>query len=332
MRQITPVLLLMLLMAVLPARAAAPALELREDVREFVREMAQRHGFRAAALEQTLREARVIESIIRAMDAPSTALPWHAFRARHVTGARLRGGLQFWAEHAEWLDKASARHGVPSEIIVATIGVETQFGRRTGNVRVLDALNTLAFHYPRRAAFFRGELEQFLLLARENGLVLNQVRGSFAGAIGIPQFLPSSYRKYAVDFDGDGVRDLRQMADAIGSVANYYRSFGWREGEAVMIPVDVAESALDPLLAGGIQPHMTVAGFRSRGVVPLEPVAEDALAALFSAETDAGIRYWLGLTNFHVITRYNRSINYALLIHELSTALRQARGTADSRP
>lgn len=329
--QVLP-LMFFLLWAWMPAFAAAPRAELAADIRDFAQAMAQRHGFSQSALEHTLREAKVIDSIIRAMDAPSTALPWHEFRKRHITEARVRSGLQFWSEHAAWLAKASEQHGVPPEIMVATIGVETLFGKRTGNVRVLDALNTLAFHYPRRAAFFQGEFEQFLLLARENGLAINAVRGSFAGAIGIPQFLPSSYRKYAVDFDGDGIRDLRRMADAIGSVANYYRAFGWREHDAVIIPVDVGDTAIDPLLAGGIQPHMSVAEFRKRGVLPLEPVSDDAQAALFGAETAAGMRYWLGLNNFYVITRYNRSINYAMVIHELSTALRQARDEARGSP
>lgn len=291
----------------------------------FAAHMAERHGFDAAALEKTLRETRFLHSIIRAMDAPATALPWHEFRARHVTEARIRGGLQFWQEHQSLLERAAARFRVPPELIVATIGVETLYGKLTGNVVVLDALATLAFGYPRRAEFFRGELEQYLLLQRENTQLGPGVRGSFAGAIGIPQFMPGSYRKFAVDFDSDGVRDLRRVADAIGSVANYYREFGWSEGEPVVIPVDAGDSALDALLGLGLKPHLAVAEYRKRGVVPLEPVADDALATLFSTQSAAGPRYWLGLQNFYVITRYNRSINYAMVVHELAQALRQGR-------
>lgn len=306
------------------SRTDLPA-ELPAERRAFVQDMVERHGFARPVLERALRETKFIGSIIRAMDAPSTALPWHEFRARHVNDARIAGGLKFWNENAELLERAAATYQVPPEIIVATIGIETMYGRRTGNVNVMDALATLAFGYPRRADFFRGELEQFLLLARENDWKLNAVKGSFAGAIGIPQFIPSSYRKYAVDFDGDGHRDLRQVADAIGSVGHYYRQFGWQQGATVVVPVDVGNTVLEPLLAAGIAPHTTVADFRRHGVVPLEPVAGDALATLIVTETEVGPRYWLGLNNFYVITRYNRSINYAMVVQELAWTLRQQR-------
>jgi membrane-bound lytic murein transglycosylase B len=266
------------------------------------------------------------------MDAPATALPWHEFRPRHITDARIKAGLQFWTENQVLLEKAAAEFRVPPEMVVATIGVETIYGRRTGTIGVLDALTTLAFSYPRRAEFFRGELENYLLLARENSIPLNSLKGSFAGAIGIPQFMPSSYRKYAVDFDGDGIRDLRRVADAVGSVANYYRQFGWREGEAVIVPVDVGDTVLDALLAAGIAPHTTVAEFRKRGIVPLEPAPDDALATLFMVQSEAGPRYWLGLNNFYVITRYNRSINYAMAVHELAVSLRRQRQASGVLP
>lgn len=317
------------------SRAELPA-ELPTDRQAFVQEMVERHGFARPALERALRETKFLGSIIRAMDAPSTALPWHEFRARHVNDVRITGGLKFWNEHADVLERAAAAYQVPPEIIVATIGIETMYGRRTGNVNVLDALVTLAFGYPRRADFFRSELEQFLLLTRENDWKLNAVRGSFAGAIGIPQFIPGSYRKYAVDFDGDGHRDLRQVADAVGSVANYYRQFGWQQGAPVVIPVDVGNTMLDAMLAAGIAPHTSVAEFRKRGLLPLEPVGDDLLATLIAAEGETGPRYWLGLNNFYVITRYNRSINYALVVHELASILRQQRlraaGTAPAAP
>jgi len=314
---------IVLMLAAFPATHAAG---LNADAQVFVQEMADRHGFQRETLERLLRGTNFLSSIIRAMDAPSTALPWHAFRPRHVNDARFEGGLRFWAEHAALLERAAAEYRVAPEIIVATIGIETLYGRNTGRVSVLDALATLAFGYPRRAAFFRGELEQFLLLARENGWPPDSVRGSFAGAIGVPQFLPSSYRKYAVDFDGDGRRDLRGVADAIGSVANYYREFGWRMGEPVVIPADPGASELDPLLAAGIAPHLPVGEFRKRGVLPLDPVADDMPAALIVVEADTGPRHFLALNNFYVITRYNRSINYAMAVQELAAMLRQLRG------
>lgn len=311
---------------------AAPAVhaaesrpELTAEAQAFVQDMVERHGFERSALERALRNTKFLSSIVRAMDAPSTALPWHEFRTRHITDARINGGLRFWAENAAVLERAAAEYQVPPEIIVATIGIETLFGRLTGNVNVLDALTTLAFGYPRRADFFRGELEQFLLLTRDNGWGLNSVKGSFAGAIGVPQFMPSSYRKYAVDFDGDGRIDLRQFTDAIGSVANYYRQFGWQHGAPVVVPADIGNTAPEPLLGAGLLPHTTVAEFRKRGVLPLEPVADDAPASFFSVETEVGKRYWLGLKNFYVITRYNRSINYAMVVQELAWTLRQQR-------
>jgi len=325
-----------LVVAASVAHAAAPRPELAADAQAFVQDMVERHGFERTALERALRNTKFLSSIVRAMDAPSTALPWHEFRTRHITDSRINGGLKFWAENAAALERAALEYRVPPEIIVATIGIETLFGRLTGNVNVLDALTTLAFGYPRRADFFRGELEQFLLLTRENGWGLNSVKGSFAGAIGVPQFLPSSYRKYAVDFDDDGRIDLRQVTDAIGSVANYYRQFGWQQDAPVIVPADVGNTVLEPLLGAGLLPHTSVAEFRKRGLVPLEPVADNVLASLFSAQTEVGTRYWLGLNNFYVITRYNRSINYAMVVHELASALRQQRlratGSATANP
>jgi membrane-bound lytic murein transglycosylase B len=214
---------------------------------------------------------------------------------------------------------------VPEEVIVSTIGIETHYGRNTGGFRVLEALSMLAFQYPPRAAFFRRELEEYLLLSREAGLDPMAVRGSYAGAIGIPQFLPSSYRAYAVDFDGDGMRDLiGTPADAIGSVANYYRQFGWRAGETVVVPAEASASSADIARIGDIKPQSPVGELRRRGVVPLAPVGDEAEAALFSVETETGTRYWLGLNNFYVITRYNRSINYAMAVIELANELNMA--------
>ena len=317
-----------LLLSILPAWSMTPAAGLPPEIETFVQDMVERHGFDRKALTKAFRASTFQTGIIRAMDAPATALPWHEFRLRHIQDVRIENGLRFWAEHAALLERAAAEYQVPPEIIVATLGIETLYGRRTGTVSVLDALTTLAFGYPRRAGFFRGELEQFLLLARETGWALNTARGSFAGAIGIPQFLPGSYRRYAVDFDGDGRRDLNRVADAIGSVANYYRSFGWRAGGPVVAPVEIGEAPLDDLLAAGLEPHATVAQFRQRGVIPLEPTMDDATAALFAVEAETGPRYFLGFNNFYVITRYNRSINYAMVVQELATLLRLRRAQA----
>ena len=305
-----------------PGNAQAP---LDPDVAAFVDEMVERHQFRRADLQRLFAKVQVRPSIIRAMTAPATARPWYEFRGSYVNSLRIEAGARFWRVHAAAIARASREYGVPEEVIVATIGVETNYGRTMGNFRIVDALSTLAFQYPPRADFFRRELEEFLLLARETGLDPGAVKGSYAGAIGIPQFLPSSYRTYAVDFDGDGKRDLvGTPADAIGSVANYYRQYGWREGEAAAVPAEAEGSSVDTVKVGDIKPQTPVGELRRRGVVPLSAVADEAQAALFVLETETGPRYWLGLNNFYVITRYNRSINYAMAVLELANELNLA--------
>lgn len=305
------------------AAAAGAHQPLRPEVEAFVVGMARRHDFNREALRRVFAKVQPRPAIIRAMAAPATTRPWHEFRDRFVDAARISDGVSFWAQHAPVLDRASRVYGVPPEIIVAIIGIETRYGRDTGSFRVLDALATLAFDYPRRAEYFLGELEQYLLLAREAGVNALDPKGSYAGAMGIPQFMPGSYRKYAVDFDGDGRRDLwNNAADAIGSVANYLQSFGWQAGEIIVIPAETGDSTLDTTVAAGIKPVVKVGYLRQHGIVPLTPVSDEAEAALFSVETELGPRFWLGFQNFYVITRYNRSINYAMAVFELARELR----------
>jgi membrane-bound lytic murein transglycosylase B len=306
-----------------PAGAVAQAQRpLSPETEVFIGEMVEKHQFDPAALRRLFGRVQPLPSVLRAVSAPGTARPWHDFRARNVDPARISGGIAFWREHAGILAKARQQYGVPEEIIVATIGIETLYGRNTGSFRVLEALATLAFNYPPRAALFRGELEAYLLLVRESGVDAMKTRGSYAGAMGIPQFLPSSFRRYAVDFDADGKRDLMSVADAIGSVANYYREFGWQAGATVVVPVTVTGADIEALVQAGIKPHLKVAEMRRLGVTPAAPVDDSAEAALFVVETEAGPRYWLGLNNFYVITRYNRSVNYALAVYELALELR----------
>ena len=313
-------LALALLVVDAPARAQQA---LAPEIETFIGEMADKHQFDPGALRSLFGRAQPRPEILRAISTPITALPWHEFRGRFMDAARINGGIRFWREHAATLEKASREFGVPEEIIVATIGVETLYGRNTGTHRVLEALAMLAFQYPPRAALFRSELEQYLLLVREAGFDAMGIRGSYAGAIGIPQFLPSSYRRYAVDFNGDGRRDLMKTpADAIGSVANYYKSFGWRRGEGITVPAEVDPGNAQPLLEIGLLPQLSVRELRRFGVMPAAAVDEGAKAALFTAEAATGPLYWLGLNNFYVITRYNRSVNYALVVQELARELR----------
>jgi len=298
---------------------------LRPEMEAFIAHMQTKHGYDSAGLRKLLQQVQLRPSIIRAMSAPSTARPWFEYRRRIVDPVRIEKGVRFWRENAAALERASREFGVPAELIVATIGVETLYGRNMGTLKVLDALSTLAFDYPPRAEYFRGELEEYLLLTREAGVRPGTLRGSYAGAIGIPQFLPSSYRKYAVDFDGDGRRDLvDSAADAIGSIANYYRSFGWKKGAPTIVSAEPGEADVGPILAGGIRPHITIAELRSRGVIVQEPVDDTAEATVFYVQTDAGPKLLLGLNNFYVITRYNRSINYAMAVWELALAVKAA--------
>jgi len=313
-----------LVLAAAPTLAAA---QLAPELEAFIQDMVHKHQFSDESLRRTFAKVEPNPAVISAISAPFTARPWHEFRSRNVDAVRINGGVKFWREHAATLARARREFGVPEEIIVATIGVESIYGRRTGGYGVLEALTMLAFNYPPRAELFRSELEHFLLLAREARLDATRVKGSFAGAIGIPQFLPSSYRRYAVDFDGDGRRDLTSsVADAIGSVANYYKAHGWREGQIIAVPAAVGTDGVAELLELGIKPRLNVGELKRRGVSPAEPLEEDPAAALFVVESETGPSYWLGLNNFYVITRYNRSVNYALAVRELSRELRAQYG------
>ena len=301
--------------------AAVP--QLRPEIEAFVEEFASKHAYDGAQLRRLLLQAQMRPSIIRAMTTPGTARPWFEYKRRIVDATRIDNGVRFWLANAPALERASREFGVPEELIVATIGIETLYGRNMGNFRLIDALSTLAFDYPPRAELFRKELEEYLRLARDGGFDPLASRGSYAGAIGIPQFLPSSYRKYAIDFDGDGRRDLiGSVADAIGSVANYYRSFGWLTGGPVVVQAESGDAELGPLLAAGIRPHTKIAELRSRGLVIQQPVDDGAEATLFFVQEESGPRLLLGLNNFYVITRYNRSINYAMAVWELARELR----------
>ncbi len=289
----------------------------------FVEDMAAKHGYARVQLRELLGSVRFRPSIIRAMSTPGTARPWFEYRNRIVEPTRIEAGVRFWLANTQALERAGREFGVPAEIIVATIGIETLYGRNTGSFRVLDALATLAFDYPPRAAFFRGELEEYLLLSRESGLDVGRVRGSYAGAIGIPQFLPSSYRKYAVDFDGDGKPDLvGSVADAIGSVANYYQKSGWQSGATAILRIDMGEADIGSLLAAGYKPHAPAKELRKRGLAVPASVHDDTEAAVFKVEGESGPELWLALNNFYVITRYNRSVNYAMAVHDLAQEIK----------
>jgi membrane-bound lytic murein transglycosylase B len=288
---------------------------------QFIDEMVAKHQFRRDELENVFARAQHLPAVIEAISRPATIKPWPEYRAAFVNPKRIRLGLEFWGKYRQTLRRAEKKYGVPQEIIIAVIGVETIYGQNAGNFRVLDALTTLAFDYPRRADFFRAELENYLLLAREQQFDLLAIRGSYAGAIGIPQFMPSSYRNYAVDFNGNLKIDLlREDRDAIGSVANYLQGYGWIRGEPVAVRAQVGEEACP----GEIRTPRNLAEWAATGVMPGADFAPDKSARLVDFTVEDGKEFWLAFNNFEVITRYNNSDFYAMSVFQLAEELKMA--------
>jgi len=309
------------------AAAAVPYVR-RQEVREFIAEMVVKHGFVKDELHALFARSRFQPAIVKAVAPPTEARAksWQAYRALFLTRERIEAGIEFGERHREALKRASASYGVPEEIIVAIIGVETVYGRNLGRYRVIDALTTLAFDYPPRAEYFRGELENFLLYAREAGVDVLRVKGSYTGAIGIPQFMPGSYRRYAVDLDGDGRQDLSaSFADAIGSVANFLKAHGWQAGQPVAFAAQVEGVTYRKLLEAGIKPSYRYGDLAEVGVTADGQTDADALCALIELETPgAASEYLVGLSNFYVLTRYNRSSFYASAVLALAQAVKSA--------
>lgn len=295
--------------------------EARPDVRAFIDDMVARHGFAGDELRATFAQVQRVEPALQSIQ-PAQPPVWAEFHAQFVNDKRIAAGLDFWRANRASLERAERDYGVAPEVVVAIIGVETYYGRHAGRFRVIDALTTLAFDYPARARFFRGELEQYLLFARDDGVDVFSVKGSYAGAIGIPQFMPGSARRYAVDFDGDGHIDLRASpADAIGSIANFLRRHGWRPGEAVQLRVKATNGdAWRAYADGSTAPsHPLVELVQSGLEADIPPEAAAARASVVDLEGDVR----LGLQNFHVITRYNRSALYAAAVADLAEALKE---------
>jgi membrane-bound lytic murein transglycosylase B len=305
------------------ACAATADYEGRAEVRAFIDDMAAKHDFASEELTRLFGQAAFRQDIIDAMTRPAERRPWHSYRPIFITERRIDGGVEFWREHEEILQRAEERFGVPPEFVTAIIGVETSYGRNTGRHRVLDSLATLAFDYPPRGSFFRGELEQYLILAREEHFDPLELTGSYAGAMGKPQFIPSSYRHYAIDFDGDGQRDLfNSIADVVGSVANYFKVHGWAAGAPVVSPATVRGENYRTLIERGIKPHTSAGEFAAFGVETAGALPADAPATLIELEGGDGQEYWVALNNFYVITRYNRSSLYAMAVYQLAEEIR----------
>lgn len=313
---------------------AAPRVPIEQARAQFVQDTAAKYGVDPAYIESVLANAQIRDSIIAAMSRPAEAKPWRDYRPIFLTDARINGGRQFMADNRDVLASAEARFGVPAEIITAIIGVETGYGANKGSYPVVDALYTLAFAYPRtgdpakaaredqRERFFRDELAQLFALGKETGLDITTLKGSYAGAMGWGQFMPSSYRDYAVDGDGDGRRDLfDSKADAVASIANYFvKKGGWVRGGPVAVRAthDPAAQAFEP---DALEPVYTLADLEARGYRPLGPVPAGATAVPLRLDGAEGVEYWLGFRNFYAITRYNISKHYAMAVYQLAESI-----------
>jgi len=297
------------------------------DVRKFVGDMVARHGFEEAQLLSMLSQAKISDTILEAIARPAEAKPWYKYRPIFIQDERIRLGREFMVQHRALLERAYQQFGVPPEIITAIIGVETRYGKNTGSYKVIDSLVTLGFKYPKRGEFFLSELEQFLLLTREQQLDPHSLKGSYAGAMGIPQFISSSYRNFAVDFDGDNHIDIwNNPADAIGSVANYFSEHGWVSGEEVAVRADVSDDRYLTLINKNLKPELTLAQMVEYGVTIPSDHKPEMPAKLLSYELENGVELWLGFTNFYVITRYNHSALYAMAVFQLANEIAAGQG------
>lgn len=301
------------------------------NAQQFIDKMVNKHGFDRQQLREILSQAKRLDSVLRLMDnqAPTTSVKppsgpngaWLRYRKKFITPDNVQNGVVFWNQYEDALNRAWQVYGVPPEIIVGIIGVETRWGRVMGKTRILDALATLSFNYPRRAEYFSGELETFLLMARDEQDDPLNLKGSFAGAMGYGQFMPSSYKQYAVDFSGDGHINLWDPVDAIGSVANYFKAHGWVKGDQVA----VMANGQAPGLPNGFKTRYSISQLAAAGLTPQQPLGNHQQASLLRLDVGTGYQYWYGLPNFYTITRYNHSTHYAMAVWQLGQAVALAR-------
>ncbi|CAD6114884.1 membrane-bound lytic murein transglycosylase B [Escherichia coli HVH 195 (3-7155360)] len=301
------------------------------NAQQFIDKMVNKHGFDRQQLQEILSQAKRLDSVLRLMDnqAPTTSVKppsgpngaWLRYRKKFITPDNVQNGVVFWNQYEDALNRAWQVYGVPPEIIVGIIGVETRWGRVMGKTRILDALATLSFNYPRRAEYFSGELETFLLMARDEQDDPLNLKGSFAGAMGYGQFMPSSYKQYAVDFSGDGHINLWDPVDAIGSVANYFKAHGWVKGDQVA----VMANGQAPGLTNGFKTKYSISQLAAAGLTPQQPLGNHQQASLLRLDVGTGYQYWYGLPNFYTITRYNHSTHYAMAVWQLGQAVALAR-------
>lgn len=309
--------------ALIGSQIANAGYDQHERFDEFASQLEKEHGIPVQQTAAWLKDAERLDSVLEAIARPAEKTKtWADYRKIFLTEKRISQGKQFIKDNAELLEKAEKEFGVPKEIIASIIGVETFYGKRQGNYRVLDSLSTLAFDYPKRSLFWR-ELKEFFVMSQEQQVDPGSVKGSYAGAMGYGQFIPSSYRYYAIDYDGDGKKDLwTNKADAIGSVANYFKRHGWKTGEDITQRVRVKGSDYTDAVNDSLKPKWKVSELKALGVEPTKPVADDASASLIKLIGENGAEFWLGNHNFYVITRYNHSRMYAMAVYQLSLAIK----------
>lgn len=305
--------------------SADEALLKQKSAQVFIKQMVEQHHFKREDVVNVLKEAAYQPQIIEAMERPYEKKTWDVYRGLFLTPQRLDEGVKFWQENRETLARAERQYGVPASVIVAIIGVETLYGKHQGNYRVLDALSTLAFYYPKRSEFFTKELKEYMLLCREHHVPETLYKGSYAGAMGKPQFMPSSYRFYAVDFTGKGHSNLMENdEDVIGSVANYFHVHGWKMNEQVAVPVKMRGTRYKSLQTNSKYAEYEYKRMVKSGVMPALSFSKHPdKAGLIELTTNQGLSYWMAYPNFYVITRYNTSPQYALVVHLFSTQLQQ---------
>lgn len=296
------------------------------ELQTFIQEMSEEHGFDRNRLQKLFDDARQHQSILDAISRPAESKPWYKYRPIFVTRERTNGGVRFWRENQDALQRAEEEYGVPPQIITAIIGVETRYGRHAGRYRVLDALATLAFAYPPRSSFFRKELKEYLLMTREEDLDPLEQKGSYAGAMGMPQFISSSFRNYAIDFDNDGKRDLWDNPDdVIGSVANYFHEHRWKPGQPIAHKVKVHGKKYRSLISDNLRARYSQQELLDNGVILPRDIPRDIKGTLIELETEEGPQYWVTWHNFYVISRYNHSALYSMAVYQLSELIATAR-------
>lgn len=290
-----------------------------QALEHFVDAMVVTHHVDKAELEALFTQVVVQDSVLQKIRKPAEAMPWYAYRTKLITDERIAEGVRFWTQHQDVLRRVEQDYGVPAQIIVAIIGVETSYGKYTGRYRVLDALATLAFHYPPRSAFFTKELEAFLLLSRAENRPPLESKGSYAGAMGLGQFMPSSFINYAVDFDHDGKKDIwHNPSDTIASIANYFVQHHWQAGQSIVMPVSVTGSRYKKIMNDQLKPDLRPSALESLDLKIIGAIDPDKKVKILEFKQHDSVEVWVGLDNFYCLTRYNHSPLYAMAVYQLS--------------